>query len=96
MSGPPDIAVMQSADDPGGFAFTVEVSGDDGTPTLHDVTLSRGDFDRLSGPDETPEEFTRRCFEFLLEREAKESILAQFDVSVISEYFPEFDEMIRS
>jgi hypothetical protein len=95
MSGP-DIAVMQSADDPSGFAFTVEVSDDDGEPTLHDVTLSRDLFDRLARPGEPPTEFMRRCFEFLLKREAKESILAQFDVSVISEYFAEFETEISN
>jgi hypothetical protein len=92
----PDIAVMESADDPSGFAFTVEVSGDDDSPNLHDVTLSRELYDRLAKPDEPPTEFVRRCFEFLLQRESKNSILAQFDVSVISEYFPEFEETISA
>jgi hypothetical protein len=30
-------------------------------------------------------------FQFLLEREPKESILRRFDVTVISRYFPEFE-----
>ena len=36
----------------------------------------------------------RRSFEFLLEREPKESILARFDLSVIARYFPEYDREI--
>jgi hypothetical protein len=95
MSGP-DIAVTQSADDPSGFAFTVEVSGDDGSPTLHDVTLAREMYDRLARVDESATAFVRRCFAFLLERESKDSILAQFDVAVIPEYFPEFEETISA
>ena len=31
------------------------------------------------------------AFAFLLDREPKESILARFDLSVISRYFPEFE-----
>ena len=92
----PDISVTESADDPSGFAFTVEVSGNDGSPTLHDVTLSRDLFDRVAKPDETATNFVRRCFEFLLERESKDAILAQFDVAVISEYFPEFESVMRA
>jgi len=65
------------------------------TATEHDVTLSRGDFDRLAG-DRTPESFIRDCFAFLLGREPKESILRSFDVSVIGRYFPEFERTIAS
>jgi hypothetical protein len=31
------------------------------------------------------------AFQFLLDREPKESILVSFDVSVIARYFPEFE-----
>ncbi len=41
-----------------------------------------------------PEEFIRACFDFLLEREPKESILRSFDVSQIATYFPEFEAEI--
>jgi hypothetical protein len=37
----------------------------------------------------------RACFDFLLEREPKESILRSFDVTVIGRYFPEFETTIR-
>jgi hypothetical protein len=33
---------------------------------------------------------------FLLEREAKESILRSFDITVVGRYFPDFDAEIRS
>jgi hypothetical protein len=36
----------------------------------------------------------RRSFEFLLEREPKESILASFDLTVIARYFPEYESEI--
>ena len=40
------------------------------------------------------EELVRRSFEFLLEREPKESILSRFDLTVISRYFPEYERLI--
>jgi predicted nucleotidyltransferase len=74
--------------------FHVTVRDDDSS-TEHDVTLSANDFDRLGRMHRTPEEFVRACFEFLLQREPKESILPRFDVSVISTYFPEFETKVQ-
>jgi hypothetical protein len=39
----------------------------------------------------SPEECIRTSFEFLLEREAKESILTEFDLPIIGSYFPEYE-----
>jgi hypothetical protein len=58
--------------------------------TKHRVTMRPELFDRLAR-GHTPEEVIDAAFRFLLEREPKESILARFDVSVISRYFPEFE-----
>jgi hypothetical protein len=74
--------------------FAVDIE-DAGGATHHEVTASPGDVARLSRSGETPEALIERCFAFLLEREPKESILRQFDVSVISRYFPEFERLIR-
>lgn len=74
------------------LAFEVRVGGGDAA-TVHRVTLSPADHDRLAG-GRTPEAFVRDCFAFLLAREPKESILRSFDVSVISRYFPEFEREI--
>ncbi len=63
--------------------------------TEHRVTVKGADLARLGRPGETGEAFLRRCFEFLLERESKESILGSFDVTVIGRYFPEFEQAIR-
>jgi hypothetical protein len=66
-----------------------------GSETFHDVTVSPNDYARLTGGKGELEEFVRRSFEFLLEREPKESILKRFDLSVISRYFPEFERAIK-
>ena len=42
------------------------------------------------------ETLVRTTFEFLLEREPKESILPRFDIAVIGRYFPEFRERIST
>jgi hypothetical protein len=76
--------------------FTVDVTVQKGGgETHHEVTLSRADLVRLARPGESAETFVERCFEFLLEREPKESILRAFDVSVIARYFPEFERTLR-
>jgi hypothetical protein len=77
-------------DDPMRFRIVVR---DGGSSTEHAVTVSRMDLDRLAS-GRSPEAFVRACFEFLLEREPKESILREFDVSVIGRYFPEFGATI--
>ena len=74
------------------YAVTV-VEG--GARTTHRVTLSGDYHQKLTGGAVTPEELIRRSFEFLLEREPKESILSKFDLPVIGRYFPDYEREIR-
>ena len=46
-------------------------------------------------PGHTVERLLRASFEFLLEREPKESILRRFDLPAIERYFPEYPRAIR-
>ena len=75
------------------LSFDVTVTEASGA-TSHRVTLEASQFDRLRREGDDPERFIERCFEFLLARESKESIMSSFDVSVISRFFPEFEEEI--
>ena len=59
------------------------------------VTLSDDDHRGLAGEGESKASLIKRSFEFLLEREPKESILSSFDLTVISRYFPEYEKTIR-
>ena len=70
--------------------FRVTV-GDGGGRTTHMVTVDRAYYQRLTGGAVVPEELVRRSFEFLLEREPKESILSSFTLAVISRYFSEYE-----
>jgi hypothetical protein len=83
-----EITVRKTGEDDQGFRFDVDVR-EGGSTSHHDVTLSRSDLEEL-GMGSSPEDFIRRSFEFLLEREPKESILSRFDISQIGTYFPEF------
>jgi len=89
-----DITVIVAQND-SGWSCSVQVSETNGQ-TRHSVKLSRTDFDQLTaGKSATPEALVRRSFEFLLERESKESILRQFDLPTISRFFPEYPSEIR-
>ena len=76
-----------------GDVFRVRVR-ERGGQSEHRVTLKPADYERLAKGGESKETFLRRCFEFLLERESKESIMSSFDVMVIARYFPEFESTI--
>jgi len=79
---------------PDGCLFRVRVNEAD-SQTEHRVTVAQTDFERLTGSVVSPEHLVRRTFEFLLAREPKESILHQFDLSVVERYFPEFEAEVK-
>jgi hypothetical protein len=66
-----------------------------GSESNHQITLDPKDYARLAGGAVEPQELVRKSFEFLLEREPKESILTRFNLSVISRYFPEYEQEIK-
>lgn len=63
--------------------------------STHQVTLKQNDYQKLTGGRIEPHELIRRSFEFLLAREPKESILAQFDLPLIGRYFPEYERELK-
>jgi hypothetical protein len=89
-----EIVIDRTGEDEERFGFRVCVI--DGTDrTVHDVTLTRVDYESSGLPSKSPERFVELCFDFLLEREPKESIHSQFDIRVLPEIFPEFREELR-
>jgi hypothetical protein len=74
--------------------FRVRVT-EAGSESFHKVTLDPNDYARLAGGTVESQELIRKSFEFLLEREPKESILSRFDLCVISRYFPEYEREIK-
>jgi len=73
---------------------TFEVTVRETTTTTHLVTLSQDYYQKLTGGRIIPETLIEKSFEFLLERESNTMILARFDLPVIGDYFPEYEENI--
>lgn len=88
MSGGPDVSVTAEGD--GSYRVVVSAS----LTTTHLVRVPAGMAARL-GWSEAEADLVRESFSFLLEREAPSSILRQFDLDVIGQYFPEYDGEIR-
>ncbi len=65
-----------------------------GSSTTHTVTLDDKYYEKLTHRKIKKEELIKKSFEFLLQRESKESILRKFDLKVISRYFPEYERKI--
>ena len=79
---------------PGGFEFEVLVWKDP-SATRHTVAVSQADLERLAPGNYDPESLVRASFDFLLEREPRESILRQFELPIIERYFPGYEAEIR-
>jgi len=73
------------------FAVVVEGKGD---KTQHLESLDDDYYHLLTQGRIGKEELIRKSFQFLLEREPKESILAKFNLKLIKSYFPEFEKEI--
>ena len=68
--------------------YKVKVSGK--TETIHSVSITDLDYERFTGGRKPKEQLVLFAFEFLLKREENTSILREFSICKISEYFPEF------
>jgi bifunctional DNA-binding transcriptional regulator/antitoxin component of YhaV-PrlF toxin-antitoxin module len=84
-----DIEVASSGD---GFAVRV---ADPSGQTTHQVGTPDDYLRRLGLHEADRSEVVRASFEFLLEREPKESIMRSFELPVIERYFPEYPDEIR-
>jgi len=65
------------------------------TRTDHTLTLDDAYYRYLTNGEISKEELIKRSFEFLLEKESKESILSKFDLKVIKNYFSDYEEKIK-
>ena len=77
------------------FEYEVEVR-ESGSTSLYAVAVQREDYEKLTaGGRVSPEVLVEKSFEFLLEREPKESILKNFNLNIISHYFREYPSKIK-
>jgi hypothetical protein len=68
--------------------FSVIVTS--GSTTTHSVTISDLIHTKLTSGKISKELLLEKSFEFLLQREPNTSILPQFKLEVISQYFPDY------
>ena len=90
-----EIDVQRQDDDT--FAVAVREGG---SRSNHTVTLDDEYHRSLTGGagskgEGSKEDLIRRSFEFLLQRESKESILASFHLEVIARYSPEYERVMQ-
>lgn len=86
---PPIIKIEQLLADEQKFEFEVEIQEGENR-TSHKVTVDKNFYENLTQGRIPVEELVRISFEFLLEREPKESILKTFNIEQISHYFSEY------
>ncbi len=77
-----------------GGEFLVIVD-EENSKTEHNVELDDEYYQNLTRGKITEEELIKKSFQFLLERESKESILSKFNLRVIKSYFPEYEKEIK-
>jgi hypothetical protein len=88
-----DIHVTAAEESLNGLMHIVTVK-EGNTSTSHRVTVPQAYWEKFSKTYKTSEELVRASFEFLLEREPKETILTEFDLPVIQQYFSEYEDVI--
>lgn len=77
----------------GNDRWQVTVTGT--TTTQHEVRVPEATYRKLALGDVSVERLIEKSFEFLLARESNTSILRQFELRVISDYFPDYESRIR-
>jgi hypothetical protein len=87
----PLVACEPDAD--GGWRCSVTL-GDDAGATRHEVRVDAATLDDLA-PGAPPDELVRASFEFLLEREPRESIMRQFELPIIGRFFADYPDEVR-
>ena len=65
------------------------------TTTIHKVNLSDNVYKKLTNEKINKKKLIEFSFKFLLERESNTEILPTFELSIISNYFPEYVNSIN-
>ena len=84
----PEIRITPTSDE----GYQVQVSGK--TETMHSVSITDLDYERFTGGRKPKEQLVLFAFKFLLRREENTSVLREFAICKISEYFPEFEQEV--
>ena len=74
--------------------FEVTVTTD--STSHHRVKLSSKLYKEITDSKISEIELIKKSFEFLLERESNQSILSEFNLEIIENYFPEYPKLIKN
>jgi hypothetical protein len=86
------IKVTQLVDDNrADFVFEVEILKNH----TYTVWFSKNYYKKLTEGKINADELVKKSFEFLSEREPASSILPEFELPLIGQYFPEYEDTIR-
>ena len=61
---------------------------------MHSVSMTDLDYERFTGGKKTKRTIDTFAFEFLLKREENTSILREFSICNVNEFFPEFEKEV--
>jgi len=64
--------------------------------TYHLVTLNDYTYKKITNGKKTKEELILYSFKFLLKKESNTSILSEFELETINNYFPEYELNIKN
>ena len=90
-----EIKILKTMESDYGWECTVQVN-DENSSTEHLVTIPLATYSKLTGEQYPVEQLVIKSFEFLLNKEPKESILSEFTLDIIGDYFPTWEkEMVK-
>ena len=84
----PEIRIIPTSEE----VYRVQVSGK--IETMHSVSMTDLDYERFTGGRKPKEQLILFAFEFLLKREENTSILREFAICNVNEFFPEFEKEV--
>lgn len=95
MPNPTPIRIKKQRQEDNHWRFLV-ILGPPDDQTKHWVTLTEQYYLELTNGQTAPDQLIVKSFEFLLQREPKESILPKFDLNLIQTYFPDYPDLIKT
>jgi hypothetical protein len=84
------IRILNQRELENGWQFAVAVNGN-----TFSVTLDKDYYQKLTNGTQTPQKLLDASFEFLLSKEQLDEILSEFNLSLIQNYFNDYEDYIN-
>lgn len=89
------IEEQEETDDGWWFLVSISQKGHATDVTEVSVTVGESYWERITEGEISPEETVIKTIKFLLDREPKEDILKEFDISTVKKYFSDFEDEMK-